>query len=223
MRQSLMGTFPRLRVLDLHGNATKRSNRPMVRGQECLRHSARRRDLPCHARWLKPLAVEHADLWGTREAKYAWLAKHSVGNTEFSPTHPDSPYYFFEPQNTDCRAEYDKAGKSMRRCRSTVRASSPHGTISSWTSTRRRLLERIGDFANLKPSDAEIRTSLFRTAVVGRMRWDSRGWKVPKRDRPVVERQEWRDRVRVRSYRPFDQRSVYCGRMSGWLIGRGQK
>jgi predicted helicase len=78
------------------------------------------------------------------------------------------------------------------------------------------LLERVGDFANLKFSDAEIRARYFEGC--GSAKYpdgDSRGWKVPQARRRVAGDKKWRERVRTCLYRPFDSRPIYW---ADWMV-----
>ena len=101
-----------------------------------------------------PICGAHA------KQKYGRLTKHHVG-TGASNADPDSPYYFFEPQNTDCRAEYDKGWK--------INEAMPVNSAGFITARdhfvvdfdKEVLLFRMADFANPKLSDSEIRTKYF--------------------------------------------------------------
>ena len=50
--------------------------------------------------------VHHADLWGTRQAKYDWLNKHDAADTHWRTVHPKEPFYLFARQDTQRLAEY---------------------------------------------------------------------------------------------------------------------
>lgn len=216
MRQSLMETFPQLRVLDLHGNANKKEQSPDGSEDKNVFDIRQGVAICLATRGAADAAVAHANLWGSRESKYAWLAKHSVSDTEFSPLTPDSPFYFFKPQNTDCRAEYDAGWRINEvmpaNCAGFITARD-HFVVALDKET---LLERIGDFANLKCSDAEIRARYFEGC--GSAKYpdgDSRGWKVPEARRRVAGDNKWRERVRTCLYRPFDSRPIYW---ADWMV-----
>ena len=216
MRQSLIGTFPRIRVLDLHGNTTRVEYPPEGISDKNVFDIQQGVAICLAARGGSESGVERADLWGTREIKYFWLTKHSVANNEFYSLAPDSPYYLFIPQDTDYRAEYNagwKLNEAMpMNCAGFITARD-HFVVDL---DRDALLERIGDFANLRRSDAEIRKIYF--AGCGSDKYpdgDTRGWKVPEARRRVATDKKWRERVRVCSYRPFDRRYVYW---ADWMV-----
>jgi hypothetical protein len=216
MRQSLMGTFPRLRVLDLHGNANKKEQAPDGSMDKPVFDIKQGVAICFATRGGADLGVAHAELWGSRESKYSWLASHRLSDTGFTPLAPDSPFYFFEPQNTDCRAEYDagwKINDAMPvNCAGFISARD-HFVIALDKST---LLSRIGDFANLENTDDAIRAKYF--AGYGSAKYpngDSRGWKIPEARRRVAGDKKWRERVRTCLYRPFDSRHIYW---ANWMV-----
>ena len=216
MRQNLMRTFQRLRVLDLHGNANKKEQSPDGSEDKNVFDIRQGVAICLATRGGAEAAVSHTDLWGSRESKYAWLAKHSASDSSFSTLMPDSPFYFFEPQNTDSRAEYD-AGWNISdampvNCAGFITARD-HFVVALDKET---LLERIGDFADLKNSDAQIRARYFEGC--GSAKYpdgDTRGWKVPVARRRVAGDKKWRERVRTCLYRPFDSRSIYW---ADWMV-----
>jgi hypothetical protein len=216
MRQSLMETYPQLRVLDLHGNANKKEQAPDGSEDKNVFDIRQGVAICLATRGGAGSGVAHAELWGPRESKYAWLIKHRETNTEFAPLTPDSPFYFFEPQNTDCRAEYDAGWKISdampANCAGFITARD-HFVVALDKET---LLERIGDFANMKFSDAQIRGRYFEGC--GSAKYpdgDSRGWKVPEARRLVAGDKKWRERVRTCLYRPFDSRPIYW---ADWMV-----
>jgi hypothetical protein len=216
MRQSLMETFSRLCVLDLHGNSNKKEQAPDGSVDKPVFDIKQGVAICLATRGGTKSGVTHAELWGSREVKYAWLSKQRAGDTNFTSLTPDSPFYLFEPQNTDYRAEYDAGWKINEvmptNCAGFITARD-HFVVALDEET---LLERIGDFSNLKYSDAEIRTRYFEGC--GSAKYpdgDSRGWKVPEARRRVAGDKRWKQRVRICSYRPFDQRNVYW---ADWMI-----
>jgi predicted helicase len=216
MRQSLMGTFPHLRVLDLHGNANKKEQAPDGSEDKNVFDIRQGVGICLGTRTVAKPSVQHADLWGTREAKYDWLDIHSVANTPFTALLPDSPYYFLKPQNTDTRAEYDEGWKitdAMPVNSAGFITARDHFVVDF---DRDNLLARLADFANPRVSDAEIRRKYF--AGCGSDKYpdgDTRGWKVPEARRSVEKDKKWRERIQRCLYRPFDTRYVYWAE---WMV-----
>ena len=216
MRQSLLGTFQRMSVLDLHGNANKKEKSPDGAEDKNVFDIRQGVAICLATRGGAGVGTYHADLWGSRETKYAWLTKHHIGDSGFSTLRPDSPYYFFEPQNTDWRAEYDKGWKI-----SEVMPVNSAGFITARDHfvvdfDKEALLTRIADFANPKFSDSEIRTKYFEGC--GSAKYpdgDTRGWKVPSARKRVQSDRLSRDHVRRCLYRPFDERYVYW---ADWMV-----
>jgi predicted helicase len=216
MRQSLMASFKHLCVLDLHGNSNKKEQSPDGSGDKPVFDIKQGVAICLATRGGRETGVAHAEIWGSRETKYEWLTKHCASDTNFKPLTPDSPFYFFETQNIDCREEYDSGWKINSampvNCAGFITARD-HFVVALDKET---LLERIGDFANLAFSDAEIRERYFEG--FGSAKYpdgDSRGWKVPAARKRVAVDKNWRERVRTCLYRPFDPRSIYW---ATWMV-----
>ena len=216
MRQSLMGTFQRMSVLDLHGNANKKEESPDGSEDKNVFDIRQGVAICLGIGGGAGADIKHAELWGSRESKYEWLTTHHIGNGCFSTLTPDSPYYFFEPQNTDCRAEYDEGWK--------INDAMPVNSAGFITARdhfvvdfdKEALLSRIADFANPKLSDSDIRTKFFEGR--GSAKYpdgDTRGWKVPSARKRVQSDKNSRDHVRRCLYRPFDERQVYW---ADWMV-----
>lgn len=210
MRQSIKSTFQHVRVLDLHGNTNKKEKSPDGTVDKNVFDIRQGVAICLATRASAKPYVQHADLWGTRDGKYKWLAAHSLTSTSFTSLTPDSPYYFFEPQNTDCRAEYDngwKINEAMPVNSAGFITARDHFVVDF---DEDNLLSRIAEFKNPKLSDAEIRARYF--AGCGSNKYpdgDTRGWKVPNARKHVQVDKKWHERVRTCSYRPFDQRHIY--------------
>ena len=98
MRWSLMQSFQRIRVLDLHGNL-KKEEAPPGGGRDVNVFDIRQgvaigffTKAAAASRW-----VCHADLWGERDQKYHWLWEHGSADTEWRQLEPGPPFHLFEP------------------------------------------------------------------------------------------------------------------------------
>jgi predicted helicase len=215
MRQSLMETYPQLRVLDLHGNANKKEQSPDGSEDKNV-FDIRQGVAMCLAtRGAAHTAVAHADLWGSRESKCAWLAKHHVGDTGFSPLNPDSPFYFFEPQNIDCRAEYDAGWKVTD-----IFPVNGVGVVMARDSMTvdfdaNALWGRVKDFATLPPEKARTKYELGN---------DARDWRVATAQADVQASGPSKKKICAILYRPFDGRfTYYTGNSRGFYASPCRK
>jgi predicted helicase len=216
MRQNLLATFQLMQLLDLHGNANKKElSAGGVDDQNVF--EIRQGVAICLAvRQGSEQSVYHADSWGAREEKYRWLTIHSVNDTDFAVANPDSPYYFFEPQSRDWRAEYDtgwKINDIMPVNSAGFITARDHFVVDL---DRETLLSRIQAFADPTLTDREVRERYF--AGAGSSKYangDTRGWKLSEARKKVRADRNWRSKAQACLYRPFDVRQVYW---ADWMV-----
>ena len=114
MRRALMNTFTDIYVLDLHGNAKKREVAPDGGKDENVFDIQQGVAIGIFVKEpgkAGPAQVHHAELWGKRQAKYAWLLDNGLETTPWQELAPQAPFYLFVPQNTDLLAEYQQGWK----------------------------------------------------------------------------------------------------------------
>lgn len=209
MRQSLMKTFPRLWVLDLHGNANKKEQSPDGSDDKNV-FDIRQGVAVCLAsRGGGTPLVEHTDVWGSREAKYEWFAKHSMENTRFAQLTPHSPFYFFEPQSMDYREEFNagfKLTEAMPCFGLGFQTSRDHLVVGF---NQQELEARIASFIAPQRSDTEVRNEFFPGKVVADYpAGDTRQWSLSEARHFLRADPDWRNRIRSCLYRPFDSRVI---------------
>jgi len=114
MRQSLMHSFNEIYIYDIHGNAKKKETAPDgsedknvfdIQQGVAILICAKGKGNSSSAK------IFHANLWGTREAKYTMLAESAISKTSWTAVSPSSPSFFFIPQNTRLRKDYEQAWK----------------------------------------------------------------------------------------------------------------
>ncbi|MDW8134279.1 MAG: N-6 DNA methylase, partial [Bacteroidia bacterium] len=115
MRYSLLQTFDEIYILDLHGNSLKREKAPDGSPDEnvfdirqgvaigiFIKYSPNEQRRPSSRSASSPTAknksIYHAELWGKRGDKYAWLESHSLPDSGFQPITPEPPFYFLQPK-----------------------------------------------------------------------------------------------------------------------------
>ena len=119
MRRSLMNTFDEIHVLNLHGNSLKKETAPGG-GEDknvfdirqgvaicvMVKHASRPQIENPKSKMGNAL-VRHADLWGARKDKYAWLDARQVENTDWTDLAPASPAYLFILRDESAAKRYD--------------------------------------------------------------------------------------------------------------------
>ena len=205
MRQSLMNTFQGMRVIDLHGNANKKEQSPDGTEDKnvfdirqgvaiCLGTHAGMKLADC---WT----VLHTEAWGTREAKYKWLAGHSVSDTEFCALTPRSPYYFFEPHQAESDASYELAFPVNQ-----VFMLSNSGIVTARDALvldldLEHLHRRIDEFRNSSFSDAEVKKRFDLS--------ENYMWRVSKAREEILAVKRWKQFFTEILYRPFNVRYIF--------------
>lgn len=218
MRQSLMGTFECIRLLDIHGNTTKKEKSPDGTNDKNIFDIKQGVAVSLATRGGTNTGILHTDLWGSRERKYSWIGARRLADTSLARLSPDSPFYFFNPQNVDYRAEYEEGWKvtDMMPSNTTGFVTARDHFVVGFSESE--LLDRVAEFAGRTLSDAEIRALHF--AGKGSSKYDdgdSRGWKLPEARKRVRADKHWKERVVDCLYRPLDPRKIYwCDWMVDW-------
>ena len=113
MRWSLMKSFDRIYILNLHGNSLKH--------EVCADGSPDENVFDimvgtsinvCVKTGEKPTdglsEVYYCDIMGTRQMKYGWLTQHNFNDAGYKKIDPSAPHYLFVPQNNDLLDEYSR-------------------------------------------------------------------------------------------------------------------
>lgn len=201
MRQSLMGTFSRLRVLDLHGNTNKKEQAPDGSEDKNV-FDIRQGVAICLAICGDTdAAVEHAELWGIRETKNAWLATHNVRDIIFAPLTPESPYYFFVPQNLLDDSTYKAAMPidQMFPLSNSGIVTARDGLVLDLDLSALR--ERITEFRNPKISDTEIKACFDLS--------ENYMWRVGEARKQLMAVKNCEPFYTEILYRPFNSRHIF--------------
>ena len=110
MRESLLDFFTEIFVLDLHGSSKKNERTPgdekdenvfdIQQGVAIVIMIKARRSRPA------PSKVWHADLWGSRAAKYLRLESEDLSAMTWRQIEPEARHFFFVPKDLDLSDEY---------------------------------------------------------------------------------------------------------------------
>ena len=214
MRWSLLQSFDKIYILDLHGNSKKKETAPDGSADKNVFDIQQGVSINLFVKTRKKTKnalarVFHYDLYGQRKSKYQFLWDNSLGQVGFKELKPEKPYLFFVPKDTKEEAEYGK-GFSVNN----LFPINVTGIVTARDKfvidiNKKTLLQRIVDFTDLSQSDADIRVKYF--GDKGGSKYppgDSRGWKMAMARRKITHYPHG-DLIRGVGYRPFDNRYIY--------------
>ncbi len=219
MRQSLIKSFDEIYVLNLHGNSKKKERALDGTKDENVFDIQQGVAIGIFIKRFKTTAssqqttIHHADLWGLREVyentpqgrcliggKYHWLANNDLATTEWTVLKPQSPFYFFVPQDTTLLAEYERGYKitNIMPINSVgIVTSRDHLAVHMAVQEAKNVLSR---FITLPTEAARQNLNLGE---------DSRDWQVALAQADLKQT-KLADKYLIKmAYRPFDVRYTY--------------
>jgi len=158
--------------------------------------------------------VYHADLWGRREEKYAWLQDHDWRITDWREIRPASEFYLFVPSDATLRERYSQFVKvtDIFPVNSVGIVTARDSLTIRWTPDE--MWTTALNFSKLESELARQAYSLGR---------DARDWKVPLAQEDLRQSGPDRHHIVPILYRPFDLRYTYYTGQSRGFIGQPQR
>lgn len=211
MRQSMMNTFDKIYVLDLHGNSQKKETAPDGGVDENVFDIRQGVAISLLVKTDKKTANQymHFDSYGTRKIKYDWLSNNSSSTTEFVDMYPETPYYFLYPRDIE-QIRYYKDWPSIVE----IFPVNSTGIVTARDSltideSKEKLWTRINVFSK---SDVEIARVAFNLGK------DTRDWKIELAQNDLLESNLDDSNITEILYRPFDIRyTYYTGKTKGFI------
>jgi predicted helicase len=206
-----MKTFDEIYILDLHGNSLKGETAPDGGPDENVFDIRQGVAIGIFVKHGNPekRGVYHADLYGLREEKYAWLESHTLETAGYRPINPVSPFYFFVPRQTrnlEAYQSWPKIADVFQEFHTGIIAGRDNLAIhfsedELWTTVLR--------FSQMDPELARQAYQLGK---------DARDWKVALAQKDLQRSGLSRDFIKPILYRPFDVRyTYYTGQNRGFL------
>jgi len=204
MRQSLMKTFDEIYILDLHGNSLKKETTPDGGKDENVFDIRQGVAIALFIRNKQPqkeTQVFHADLFGLREEKYAWLDRQDFKKENYLKINPQSPYYFFVKMDTERIKQYLdwKQINEIFPVNSVGIVTSRDNFVISYD--KRKLQNRMIQFQNLSQPD-EIILQAYNLK-------DKTNWKIKSAREEISKITNINDYIKKILYRPFDERFIF--------------
>ncbi|MCH5322217.1 MAG: N-6 DNA methylase [Helicobacter sp.] len=234
MRFSLLKSFDRIYILDLHGNARKKELSPdgskdenvfdIMQGVSInifIKNASSQAKASSATSCSKPLAkLYHYDCYGKRTDKYNFLYENTLDSITWQELNPQNPFYLFIPQNDALRAEYDKSWsvKDIFKVSSVGIVGGRDKFVMSKSDSKESLQEfkqRILRFLELDIESARKEFNLGK---------DSRDWKIEYAQKELRDTgNNPKSYVKIH-YRPFDFRwTYYTGKSKGFhCMPRGE-
>ena len=213
MRQQLMSTFTNISALNLHGSSKKKERSPD--GSPDRNVFDIQQGVGIGLFWNVPLqaesSVRHGELWGSRENKYSILLRNVIHTIDCSLLTPNTPFYFFIPQDETAREEFEE---SMR-----IDDIMPEYNVGMVTARDALTIHEaeddvwstVNDFASLPTEQARQKYSLGK---------DAQSWKVHLAQADLNTSSLSKNKINAVLYRPFDRRYTYYTGKSGGFICR---
>ncbi|MDD5055411.1 MAG: N-6 DNA methylase [Candidatus Peribacteraceae bacterium] len=110
MRESLLGSFDHIYVLDLHGDSNMKEKAQDGSKDENVFDIQQGVGITLFVKTgekKKLGTVHHFELYGLRSEKYDWLNEHDVSKTLWKELEAPKPNYFFVPKDFERQKEYD--------------------------------------------------------------------------------------------------------------------
>jgi hypothetical protein len=202
MRQSLLGTFDELYLLDLHGGGRKKERAPGGTADANVFEEVGRG--AAIAILVKkpglPKRVVRADLWGSRSAKLRWLLDHDLETTNWTAIEPRGPAFLFAPRDAALEEEY-RRGVPLPEI-------FPQHSVGIVTG-------RDAFVIDTDPKALERRIRALRSQTVedellkGYGLSDTGSWRLEDGRRRARADEDWEKRFHPILYRPFDRRTIF--------------
>ena len=113
MRWSLLQSFDKIYIVDLHGNSKKKETAPDGSADKNVFDIQQGVSINIFIKTANkkdgtPAKVFHRNLYGERESKYQFLWQHNLQQSDFQELQPQAPQYFFVPMDYGLWGEYEK-------------------------------------------------------------------------------------------------------------------
>ncbi|MGL5982729.1 MAG: type ISP restriction/modification enzyme [Cetobacterium sp.] len=212
MRWSLLRSFDKIYIIDLHGNVNKKEvchDGTLDQNVFNIKQGVSINIFVKTGKKKKNQLAEvfHYDVYGKREEKYKFLKEISLSKIPFTKIETNSPEYFLLPKNFELKKEYDKGfsiNQLFKNNSAGIITARDHFSIHH---TKDDLIQTLSDFLQLNIEDARIKYNLKK---------DVRDWKVGLAQEDVKNNFNLNN-IKEIAYRPFDFRyTLYTGKTKGF-------
>jgi hypothetical protein len=212
MRQSLSSTFDKIFVLDLHGKLKKKQGMSAIGRDENVFDIQQGVAIGIFVKSgasVKTKSIQHAELWGEREAKYKILGSSDVSTTAWQQVTPSAPEHLFAPLRKRQANEFEALPSVQQIFQVSANAVKTERDSFCIHFTKQELLKLLSDFRTENPGYLRQKYDVPP---------DSRDWKLEKAIADLKENAAKGKLVPI-LYRPFDIRWTWYSGTSRGFIG----
>lgn len=209
MRESLIGTFNHIHILDLHGSLRKKETTPEGGKDENVFDIQQGVTISHFIKSGGKKAVLHTDVWGTRAFKYGFLR--GIENTSVMPKviTANAPNFYLHPVDSELEGEYSayRSIKDIFLARSEGIMTSRDEFIICLEPAE--LTSRLKQFRDLSISNREI-SDKYQIA-------DTRDWSLDRSRKQLAVKKDWDSDITKILSAPFDWRTTHHSKiMMDW-------
>lgn len=211
MRRSLMQSFDKIYILNLHGNSQRKERCPDGTKDENVFDIKQGVAISLFVKSggkSNDCRVFYEDLYGLRSDKFNWLDRNNVETVEWQELHPHRPHYLFIPRNAILEKEYESytAIPEIFPINSVGIVTARDGLTIKWS--RDEVWQTVASFAGMPTEDARKRYRLGE---------DSSDWKVSWAQQDLIQSGPTKEDIVPILFRPFDVRyTYYTGKTHGF-------
>ncbi|TEY04034.1 type ISP restriction/modification enzyme [Campylobacter sp. US33a] len=204
MRYSLMQSFDKIYILNLHGNTRKKEKAPDGSKDDNVFDIMQGVSINIFIKQnskAKNTKIYYHDLYGKRKDKYKFLYENDLNSIKWTLIKNNEPFYLFLPQNNDLLEEYNK-GISVKDMfmLSGVGICSKRDNIV-FHNKKENLIQLLKDF------NTKTKNELYKIYDIGE---DSRDWKLDSAINAVNKNCGNLEKfIKKCHYRPFDKKWTY--------------
>ncbi|EAH4946965.1 N-6 DNA methylase [Campylobacter jejuni] len=216
MRYSLMQSFDKIYILNLHGDTNKKEKAPDGSKDDNVFDIMQGVSINIFIKQnskVKNTKIYYHDLYGKRKDKYEFLYENDLNSIKWTLVKNNEPFYLFLPQNNDLLEEYNK-GISVKD----IFMLSSVGIVSGRDKFVISNSDNLESLENLK---TRIKRFLSLDIESARKEFDlgqdSRDWKIEYAQKELKDTQNNSFNYKKIYYRPFDVRwTYYTGKSKGF-------
>lgn len=213
MRYSLLKSFDKIYIINLHGNAKRKEVAKDGSKDENVFDIQQGVSINIFVKTgmkqtNKFAKVYYSDLLGLREIKFEYLNNHGIDNINFTELQPIEPYYFFVPKDFNANLDYDKGFKIDK-----LFNDSSVGMVTARDSlcikdSKEEIKNTIHNFSTMPVEEARSYYSLGK---------DARDWKIELAQKDLTSSHLSDSNIVQVAYRPFDYKwTYYTGKSKGF-------